>query len=1181
MPSPKTPRGDSQPLRLRRSLSASPDVAVTIRSAMLRRRSPGNSPGGPDGKRPKVTEGIRTLRRVLFPRAPRTKPSMILMSWVKSWRSQMVARRRLPPFVWVGLRIPWLAWKCPLCDTNLATAKEAVNHLSRVHYPKRILYLCRKCAGGYSSLARVTRHTPKCGTKLFATQLGASFTCSHCPGTFGSQRGLSNHKRAKHTMAYMSEVRTSANIGTVWTPDEEVCLEELRKEKGGKPGFYAAAVERLPKFSKAQIRSKCRSLAKAACFAKAKTFHSNTSQGVKDFKHLRSVLPVVADVELVKENWTNVLAGMKTVRGGLSPQDDNSKNTSRYVKRISKQMRGDTAPIPLNRPSSGSAKRLLRVHTLKKRFQYKILQSLYSRNRADAAKLILDGKAKTTCRVDVKQVERTYREVWGGTDGFVSLGQFGNLPQVDNGLFFGLITSDEALSAVKRIAVCSAPGPDKVRRGDLLRWDPKGSKLASLFNTMLYSGKIPMCLKVGRTTLIPKTSDEAKLANIGQWRPITIGSVILRAFSGVINKRLAGTCPIHVRQRGFIESSGCSENLSILEGVIRMSKSQKRSLAVVFIDIAKAFDSVSHRHILEVLQRRGLDVAIRRLIASMYDGSSTTIRTEGGTTGRIRLTRGVKQGDPLSPLLFNLAIDPLLRTLEKEGEGFHIGAESVMSLAFADDLVLLSGSWAGMTTNLRILEEFCSLTGLRANPQKCHGFMIDAGRRSYKVNECDSWVLWDTPIPMIGVDSSERYLGVQINPWKGIVQPKLREILRDLTGKIGKAKLKPSQKLEVLRSYALPRVIYLADHGMVNHSVLYECDRDIRVAVKQWLHLDTSTADGLLYSSFNDGGLGVLKLSAHIPTVQLRRLVRLHKSSDELTSTVARAVVPSKVLRGLWNRTRKNCGGECADPKKVFLVEDVNLKSLTTKEWREAEFARWCGLKSQGAGTMVFMGDQVSNHWLRNPRACRLQESEFIFALKLRTTTISTLSTLRRGRVAAAGDLVCRLCGKEKETLRHIIGRCSIIQRKRMQNHNKICDILQSVGTEAGWSVMREKRLITASGQVGVPDLIMSKGSTALIIDVAVPFEATQTTLKKMEQLKVAKYLNFVGQVKEGITGISTVSVHGFPVGARGKWYEPNNTVLAMLGVPEAKIKRLSILFSRRALLLTIDLCKLFRNLTR
>ncbi|NXM65118.1 PO21 protein, partial [Illadopsis cleaveri] len=73
---------------------------------------------------------------------------------------------------------------------------------------------------------------------------------------------------------------------------------------------------------------------------------------------------------------------------------------------------------------------------------------------------------------------------------------------------------------------------------------------------------------------------------------------------------------------------------------------------------------------------------------------------------------GVKQGDPMSPVLFNLALDPLLCKLETEGKGFQRGGLKVTAMTFADDLVPLSDSWESMHFNIKILETFCELTGL-------------------------------------------------------------------------------------------------------------------------------------------------------------------------------------------------------------------------------------------------------------------------------------------------------------------------------------------------------------------------------------------------------------------------------------------------------------------------------------
>lgn len=236
----------------------------------------------------------------------------------------------------------------------------------------------------------------------------------------------------------------------------------------------------------------------------------------------------------------------------------------------------------------------------------------------------------------------------------------------------------------------------------------------------------------------------------------------------------------------------------ILEGIMRHAKEANAQVAVVFVDFAKAFDT--QEHILCALEQRRLDKHVIELIKNSYVDCVTRVGSAGTSTQPINIKVGVKQGDPMSPLLFNLAMDPLIQALEETGEGYQWDGRCVATLAFADDLVLLSGSDKGMT----VLESFCEVTGLRVQPKKCNGFMIKKGTvltdRSWKVN--------GEILHQVQPGESVKYLGVEIEPCRGIVIQDLIPKLHDWVMRITKAPLKPSQKVKVLNSFALPRLIY-------------------------------------------------------------------------------------------------------------------------------------------------------------------------------------------------------------------------------------------------------------------------------------------------------------------------------------------------------------------------------------
>jgi len=117
-----------------------------------------------------------------------------------------------------------------------------------------------------------------------------------------------------------------------------------------------------------------------------------------------------------------------------------------------------------------------------------------------------------------------------------------------------------------------------------------------------------------------------------------------------------------------------------------------KPLSVAFLDVSKAFDSVSHASLLLAAERMGVPGPFIQYLRSLYTEASTVLQVDGQLSGPMVQNRGVKQGDPLSPLLFNCVIDWALASLDPEmgvvaGEGPRLN-----HLAFADDVVIICQS---------------------------------------------------------------------------------------------------------------------------------------------------------------------------------------------------------------------------------------------------------------------------------------------------------------------------------------------------------------------------------------------------------------------------------------------------------------------------------------------------------
>jgi hypothetical protein len=192
--------------------------------------------------------------------------------------------------------------------------------------------------------------------------------------------------------------------------------------------------------------------------------------------------------------------------------------------------------------------------------------------------------------------------------------------------------------------------------------------------------------------------------------------MISRIYSGILDGKLRSLVVLDKRQKGFVAESGCAVNCLILDMALRLAR-QGRVLVISQLNIRKAFDTFLHQGLVPELVQAGCPGAFAERIAEMYRGVTTSLGGDGSSL--VSLKRGVKQGDPLFPLLFNLLIDPLIQKLSRDFPGFSIGDTSVSVLAFADDLILLASSKLEAQDQLNCVSEFLDGLGMSLSPDKC------------------------------------------------------------------------------------------------------------------------------------------------------------------------------------------------------------------------------------------------------------------------------------------------------------------------------------------------------------------------------------------------------------------------------------------------------------------------------
>lgn len=131
------------------------------------------------------------------------------------------------------------------------------------------------------------------------------------------------------------------------------------------------------------------------------------------------------------------------------------------------------------------------------------------------------------------------------------------------------------------------------------------------------------------------------------------------------------------------------------------------------MDISKAFDTIPHSALKPCLTRKGVSTPIIELINEMYYEGKTTIKAKDNIEVEMKILRRVKQGDFLSPLLFNLCLEPLLDVIEEQISGINVSNErKVPILAFADKIVLLGEDEREAQRQVNVLHEYLKSLGM-------------------------------------------------------------------------------------------------------------------------------------------------------------------------------------------------------------------------------------------------------------------------------------------------------------------------------------------------------------------------------------------------------------------------------------------------------------------------------------
>ena len=181
----------------------------------------------------------------------------------------------------------------------------------------------------------------------------------------------------------------------------------------------------------------------------------------------------------------------------------------------------------------------------------------------------------------------------------------------------------------------------------------------------------------------------------GNYRTIALISHASKVLLRIIQRRLEVFLipELPIEQAGFRRGRGTRDHIANLRWMMEKAREHQRDLYMCFIDYKKAFDCVDHERMWVILRDMGVPVHLIVLLRRLYTNQEATVRTEFGETDNIDIGKRVRQGCILSPLLFNIYAENIVReALEEWERGISIGGRMVTNLRYADDTTLLTGT---------------------------------------------------------------------------------------------------------------------------------------------------------------------------------------------------------------------------------------------------------------------------------------------------------------------------------------------------------------------------------------------------------------------------------------------------------------------------------------------------------
>lgn len=469
------------------------------------------------------------------------------------------------------------------------------------------------------------------------------------------------------------------------------------------------------------------------------------------------------------------------------------------------------------------------------------------------------------------------------------------LTESDRQVLLNPIAIEDLQDQAQRVTQTSSPGEDGFGYPfwSLLLKHPQIQTLAlTVFNAALQDGIFPGSWQQIRVRLLPKKGDITSLKN---WRPISLINCDAKLFTRLINKRMAPMAAklLNPCQTGFVKGRFIAENGLALKIIMEQAQINNTQGIGLLLDQEKAYDRVHPLYLHKILVTFGFPSKLINSLIKLFFKNQVQVNVNGFFTNSIDQQRGLRQGDPLSPILFNLALEPFLLSIINDSliKGYTFPRPlsiatptppDIKCLAYADDVCVFLTKHTDFDRLLQHMDNYSKASNARFNDYKTEAFSISGSLdRTWqvKLEEKNMQVYHHRHSP-----SFFRYLGFGIyyteSQRKGYLDKLVESIRHQIT-------IYDQRRLSIQGRVTITNILILSKlwYSLRLTQAPKEFFDQIRPLIHQyiWQKKSPTLAYAKLCQPKVFGGLSLLDASCQQKTLQLRWIRNILVPEDRST----------------------------------------------------------------------------------------------------------------------------------------------------------------------------------------------------------------------------------------------------------------------------------------------------------